>query len=187
MAVSPPATEPYPARVTDSSPGRPDDPDGRPQPAIGPAGPHGPHGPHGPTGLARSPTVPMRVVPMPLRPVEPVIAVIGDIVVTPSTVSTPYLSFPLHGSRWYVTDQWYSMTRTPPYAIVLAVLGFCLLTFFSLLFLLIRDTRLVGTVQVTVTHGAAQHVVRVAVASMADVSVVHQQINYLTALAARTG
>ena len=46
---------------------------------------------------------------------------------------------------------------------VLAVLGFCVVTIFSLLFLLVKESVHRGTVQVTVTNGAAQYVARIPV------------------------
>jgi hypothetical protein len=71
-------------------------------------------------------------------------------------VVTPAGDIPLRGSTWQVTDQWLTEQRTPTWAIVLAVLGFCLVTFFSLLFLLVKETTYRGTVQVTVTNGSRQ-------------------------------
>src|SRR5256886_17599604 len=47
--------------------------------------------------------------PMP----EPVIAQIGEIQVTSTTVHTPAGQFPLKGSQWTVTDQWVAQQKIP--------------------------------------------------------------------------
>ena len=65
-----------------------------------------------------------------------------------------------------------------------AVLGFCVLTVFSLLFLLVKETVHRGTVQVTVTNGARQYVARIPVTTQEQVQLVHQQVNYVRSLAA---
>ncbi|MFC6022503.1 hypothetical protein ACFP2T_40905 [Plantactinospora solaniradicis] len=115
---------------------------------------------------------------------EPVIAQIGEIAVTSSTVRTPSGDIPLAGTQWHVADYWQSEQKTPTWAIVVAVVGFCVLTVFSLLFLLIKETVHRGTVQVTVTNGPRQYVARIPVASEPQVQQIHQQVNYVRSLAA---
>jgi hypothetical protein len=66
----------------------------------------------------------------------------------------------------------------------MAVVGFCVLTVFSLLFLLAKETVYRGTVQVTVTNGAHQYVARIPVTDQAQVAHLHQQVNYVRSLAA---
>jgi hypothetical protein len=68
--------------------------------------------------------------------------------------------------------------------VVLAVLGFFVVTIFSLLFLLVKESTHRGTVQVTVTNGARQYVARIPVTTQEQVQHVHQQVNYVRALAA---
>jgi hypothetical protein len=114
----------------------------------------------------------------------PVIAQIGELGITSSVVGTPAGDIPLRGSTWQVTDQWLTEQRTPGWAIALAILGFCLLTFFSLLFLLVKETIYRGTVQVTVTNGPRQYVARIPVSTQAEVQAIHQQVNYVRSLAA---
>jgi hypothetical protein len=113
-----------------------------------------------------------------------VVAQIGEIAVTSTTVRTPAGDLPLAGSTWQVADYWQTEQRTPKWAIVLAIVGFCVLTVFSLLFLLVKETVHRGTVQVTVTNGARQYVARIPVASQQQVQHLHQQVNYVRALAA---
>jgi hypothetical protein len=115
---------------------------------------------------------------------EPVIAQIGEITVTSSTARTPSGDIPLAGSQWHVADYWQSEQKTPTWAIVVAVVGFCVLTVFSLLFLLIKETVHRGTVQVTVTNGPRQYVARIPVTSEPQVQQIHQQVNYVRSLAA---
>ncbi|HWG98475.1 MAG TPA: hypothetical protein VNV66_03930 [Pilimelia sp.] len=114
----------------------------------------------------------------------PVIARIGELAVTSSTVHTPAGDIPLRGSSWQVHDQWLAEQRTPRWALVLAIVGFCVLTVFSLFFLLAKETVYRGLVQVTVTNGAQQYVCRIPVADHAQVQAIHQQVNYVRSLAA---
>lgn len=115
---------------------------------------------------------------------EPVIAQIGEITVTSQTVRTPVGAVPLAGSSWQVADYWQTEQRTPTWAVVLAIVGFCCLTVFSLLFLLVKETVHRGTVQVTVTYGAWQYVARIPVTNQAQVHHINQQVNYVRSLAA---
>lgn len=117
-------------------------------------------------------------------PAEPVIVRIGELAVTPSTIHTPAGGIPLQGSTWQVADHWTAEQKIPVWAIVLAVVGFCVLTFFSLFFLLARKTVYHGIVQITVSNGAAQYIARLPVRAQAEVQAIHQQVNYVRSLAA---
>jgi hypothetical protein len=121
--------------------------------------------------------------PGPLAP-GPVILQVGEIGVTSTVVHTPAGDIPLAGSTWQVSDYWHSEQRIPKWAIVMAIVGFCVLTVLSLLFLLIKETVARGTVQVTVTNGTRQYVARIPVTDQAQVSHIHQQVNYVRSLAA---
>lgn len=114
----------------------------------------------------------------------PVIVQVGDIAVTSTVVHTPAGDIPLAGSQWQVSDYWHNEQKIPKWAIVAAVAGFCVLTVFSLLFLLAKETVPRGTVQVTVTNGTRQYVSRIPVTDPAQVNHVHQQVNYIRSLAA---
>ena len=78
---------------------------------------------------------------------------IGDITITQSRVITPAGTFPVRGSVWTVTDMSRTEEYMPTYAVVLAIIFFvfCLL---GLLFLLMKATKTVGFVQVTVNSGS---------------------------------
>ena len=121
--------------------------------------------------------------PDPIPP-GPVIVQVGEIGVTSSVVHTPAGDIPLAGSTWQVSDYWHSEQKIPTWAIVCAIAGFCVLTVFSLLFLLVKETVPRGTVQVTVTNGTRQYVARIPVTDQAQVAYVHQQVNYVRSLAA---
>jgi hypothetical protein len=114
----------------------------------------------------------------------PVIVQVGDIAVTSTVVHTPAGDIPLAGSQWQVSDYWHNEQKIPKWAIIAAVAGFCVLTVFSLLFLLAKETVPRGTVQVTVTNGTRQYVSRIPVTDPAQVNHVHQQVNYIRSLAA---
>jgi hypothetical protein len=58
------------------------------------------------------------------------------------------------------------------------------LTVFSLFFLLIKESIMQGTVQVTVTNGTRQYVARIPVRDQAAVTSINQQVNYVRMLAA---
>ena len=115
---------------------------------------------------------------------EPVIAQIGEIQVTSSTVRTPAGQFPLRGSQWTVTDQWTAVQKIPVWAIVLAIVLIPCTGFLSLLFLLAKETVYSGVVLVQVQNGAYHYVSRVPVNNQAYVQHVYGQVNYVRSLAA---
>jgi len=129
---------------------------------------------------------PQAQTPPPPDPVAPgpVIVQVGEIGVTSTVVHTPAGDIPLAGSTWQVNDYWHSEQKIPTWAIIAAIAGFCVLTVFSLLFLLVKVTVPRGTVQVTVTNGTRQYVARIPVTDQAQVAYVNQQVNYLRSLAA---
>jgi hypothetical protein len=129
------------------------------------------------------PSVPSPPPPDPVAP-GPVIVQIGDLAVTSTVVHTPTGDIPLAGSTWQVSDYWHNEQKIPTWAIVAAVAGFCVLTVFSLLFLLVKETVPRGTVQVTVTNGSRQYVARVPVSDQSQVTYINQQVNYVRSLAA---
>lgn len=173
----PPPTDPWaapepppPIEPSTPIPAQPSSPAGLTPAGLTPAGltPAGP----APTGLA------------PTSGAGPVVAQIGEIAVTSAAAFTPAGEIPLAGSTWQVADYWQTEQRTPRWAVVLAIVGFCVLTVFSLLFLLVKESIHRGTVQVTVTNGARQYVARIPVTTQDQVHQLHQQVNYVRALAA---
>jgi hypothetical protein len=136
-------------------------------------------------------------LPAPDAP-DQVLTQIGEIVVTPTYVYTPTGAIPLRGSVWHTQDQWLTQQRTPGWAIALAVTGatlgvlLILCTFFvslllllCLLFLLAKETRYHGTVDVSVSNGGLHYVARLPVRDYAQVQHIYNQVNYARSLAAR--
>ncbi|WP_228986602.1 hypothetical protein [Micromonospora sp. DH13] len=109
---------------------------------------------------------------------------IGEIMVTPPEIRTPAGVLPLAGTQWHVADYWQTEQKVATWAIVCAVLGFFCLTIFSLLFLLIKETRHYGTVQVTVSNGPHQYVARIPVTDQGQVMHINNQVNYARSLSA---
>ncbi len=99
-------------------------------------------------------------------------------------VRTPVSQFPLRGSQWTATDQWTAETRTPTWAVVAAIVTFCLLFVFSLLFLLAKEHVYRGDVMVSVDNGPHHYETRVPVSSRPLVERVYEQVNYVRSLAA---
>jgi hypothetical protein len=156
-------------------------------PASGPPGYPAVSGPPGypPTsGPPGYPVAPSYPVTSPYPVDEPIIAQIGEIQVTSTTVRTPAGQFPLKGSQWLVTDQWTAEQKIPMWAIVLAILLFFCVGPFSLLFLLAKETVAAGAVLVQVNSGPYHYVSRIPVSNQLYVQHVYQQANYVRSLAA---
>jgi hypothetical protein len=84
---------------------------------------------------------------------EPALVQFGDISITEHWVITPAGTAPLRGTQIFVTDMTREERFTPAWAIVLAVIGFFFF-FLGLLFLLVKETRTSGFMQISVTNGA---------------------------------
>ncbi|WP_326592033.1 hypothetical protein [Streptomyces brevispora] len=80
----------------------------------------------------------------------------GDITVVGDTIVTPAGTMPLKGAVWTATDMSRTEEKIPPVAIVLAIL-FALLCLVGLLFLLMKEKKTTGFIQVTVTSGGRHH------------------------------
>ncbi|MGW8986685.1 hypothetical protein ACWGQ9_29045 [Streptomyces parvus] len=129
---------------------------GYPQPLPESAAQPGPgYGyPHG------QPTMPGQYLPVPQGvPGQgggvPVLS-IGDITVMNDAIVTPSGSMPLKGAVWTATDMSRTEEKIPAHAIVLAII-FALFCLIGLLFLLMKEKRTTGFVQVTVTSGGRHH------------------------------
>lgn len=183
----PAPTSGYPGQPTPTSgyPGQPAPTSGYPTPASGyPGQPTAPV-----TSQFGANSFPQQAVqpyqsPADLLPPGPVIVQVGEIGVTSTVIHTPAGDIPLAGSNWQVHDYWHHEQRIPQWAIICAIAGFCILTVFSLLFLLAKETISRGTVQVTVTNGTRQYVARIPVTHQSQVAAIHHQINYIRSLAA---
>jgi hypothetical protein len=112
-----------------------------------------------------------------------VIARLGEIEVTPADVRTPAGHFPLAGSRWEIGTEWVPEPRIPPWAVVLALLGFFVMGPFSLFFLRIRRARVRGVTTVTVTGGSYRYAARIPVADQAYARQLAHRVDYVRSLA----
>ncbi|MYQ77959.1 MULTISPECIES: hypothetical protein [unclassified Streptomyces] len=81
---------------------------------------------------------------------------IGDITVMSGSIVTPSGTMPLRGAVWTATDMSRTEEKIPPVAIVLAII-FALFCLIGLLFLLMKQKRTTGFVQVTVTSAGRHH------------------------------
>lgn len=108
---------------------------------------------------------------------------IGDIAITESGIMTPAGLLPLRGAVWTVSDMSRSESKTPTYAIVLAVI-FALACLVGLFFLLIKENVTTGFAQVTVNSGGKYHAVMIPVRGPQDIYAITQQVNYARTLSA---
>jgi hypothetical protein len=83
---------------------------------------------------------------------EPLLVTIGDIGFSEHWVVTPHGTAPLVGTSIVVDDRTHSVSKTPTWAIVVAIVG-VFFFFLSLLFLLVRETQISGYLLVTVRNG----------------------------------
>jgi hypothetical protein len=90
------------------------------------------------------------------RPADPeVLARIGDVDVTATTIRTPAGEIPLAGATVEVVDE--RVVRTPTWAVVCAIVGFFVVPVLSLLFLLVRESVPTGDARVTIAGGHLRH------------------------------
>jgi hypothetical protein len=92
----------------------------------------------------------------------PVLLVRGDVSVTQFHVITPTGTHPLNGTSWYVTDNSTVEQVTPQWAIIAAIVGFFIVCALSLLFLLVKEPKATGSVQLTIQGPGWSHVTQLA-------------------------
>ncbi|GGA58216.1 hypothetical protein GCM10011490_05170 [Pseudoclavibacter endophyticus] len=78
-------------------------------------------------------------------------AFIGDMTVTRDAIRSPQGAISARGAQIFVNNHTRLENKTPTWAIVLAIVGFFLVTFFSLFFLLVKEQRLGGGYEVVAT------------------------------------
>jgi hypothetical protein len=108
---------------------------------------------------------------------------IGDIAITEAGIMTPAGLLPLRGAVWTVSDMSRSESKTPTYAIVLAVI-FAFACLLGLFFLLIKENVTTGFAQVTVNSGGKYHATMIPVRGPQDIYAITQQVNYARTLSA---
>ncbi|MFF3321489.1 hypothetical protein [Streptomyces sp. NPDC002889] len=106
---------------------------------------------------------------------------IGDITVMGDSIVTPAGTLPLRGAVWNATDMSRTEEAIPTHAIVLAVVFFvfCLL---GLLFLLMKEKKTTGFIQVTVTSAGKHHSTMIPAHRPETFQMVMGQINYARSL-----
>jgi len=125
------------------------------------------------------------VPPVPGAP-EQILLSIGDIGVSRSWVVTPNGSAPLVGSQWIVQDRTITQRSIPTYAIVLAIV-FALACLLGLLFLLIKEDRMTGYVEVSVRSGNLFHVTQLPAQSPQSVLHARQLVAQAQSMTAAAG
>lgn len=108
---------------------------------------------------------------------------IGHIGVTPTTVVTPSGTRPVGEVQWMFSDMSRTTTTIPTWAIVCTVVFviFCLL---GLLFLLAKETRTEGYVQIVVQGRGFVHTTQLPVFSPAQVADYNARVNYARSISA---
>lgn len=119
--------------------------------------------------------------PIPEQP----LVVIGDITCTQNFVITPSGTCPISGTQWTVTDMSVSTERMSQTGLVLAIVGFFMVCFLSMLFLLMKERSTTGYIQVTVRGaGGFLHVTNIPAFSPVTMGDVSGRVNYARTLAA---
>ncbi|MDQ1287773.1 MAG: hypothetical protein QG622_1338 [Actinomycetota bacterium] len=119
----------------------------------------------------------------PPSPAYPVLVTIGDIACTQAEVITPAGRQPINSVTWTFTDMSQTTESIPAWAIVLAIVFFvfCLL---GLLFLLVKERRTTGWVQVTVQGSRFLHQTQLPVSSVYQVADYNARVSYARSLSA---
>lgn len=120
-------------------------------------------------------------VSSPYEQAEPTLVTIGDMIVTSSWVITPSGRQRRGEVSWSVTPMYSTSQVIPTWAIVCAILFF-LLCLLGLLFLLAKEERTTGQMQVTAQAPGFLHVCYIPVSSMMQVHDVVARVDYVRAL-----
>ena len=136
-------------------------------------------------GYPQQPSTPPGGLPpysQPVPPADPLLVTIGDIGVSASAITTPSGTMPVKGAIWTATDMSRTDERIPPHAVALAIIFAILLCGLGLLFLLMKEKRTTGYVQVTVNSGGRFRSTMVPVNSPNAVMEVLNRVNYVRSL-----
>lgn len=144
----------------------------------GPAQPPHPYGNAFGYGWPQAPDAPL--APMGAGPGVPLLA-IGDITVLQDSIVTPNGTLPLKGAVWNAVDMSRTEERIPTHAVVLAVV-FSLLCLVGLFFLLMKEKRTTGFIQISVTSGGRHHTTMIPATGPETLHWVMGQINYARSL-----
>ena len=109
---------------------------------------------------------------------------IGDIGVTPEWVVTPNGNAPVGGSQWIVTDMTRTESKIPAWAIVCAIL-FTLACLLGLFFLLAKEQKTTGYVEVAVRSEKLYHKTQIPVSDPVQIQQVRTLVSRAQAIAAQ--
>lgn len=114
---------------------------------------------------------------------EPILGTIGDISFTQHWVITPTGPHPINGSVWTVQDMsfWQESISTVGVILCIIFIWLCLL---GLLFLLMKDRKLGGYIQVTVQGKGFHHQALIPARRVDTFMRVNQLVNYARSLSA---
>ncbi|KQO97722.1 hypothetical protein [Leifsonia sp. Leaf264] len=126
----------------------------------------------------------MSLVPAQPVPPAPFLVSIGNVHATQFHVVTPSGSWPIADVNVSTTDQTVVTTHTPAWAVVMVVL-FIWFFFLSLLFLLAREVRVSGYVQVVIQAGGQSYVEQVPISSSSQRADVFNRVTYPQSLIGR--
>ena len=146
-------------------------PDGPPTP-----GPGGSYPPPGEPGAAPY-----------LPPPAQILVTIGDISCTQTELLIPTGRVPLRGTTWTFSNQSTVTQKIPTWAVVVAVVGLLVICVLSLLFLLVKERTVQGSVQVTVHGPGVYYATNIAVTSEAQVADLEARVNYARSLVSALG
>lgn len=108
---------------------------------------------------------------------------IGEIAFSQHTVITPVGRFPIRGTVWTVNDMSRTDRTTPTWAVIVAILVFWWTCLLGLLFLLVKEEKTTGHVQVSVQGHDKHYTTSIMVTHPSMVGQIHQQVNYARNLA----
>lgn len=112
----------------------------------------------------------------------PLLVDIGAIRIVGDTVYTPAGNIALQHAQFTIADQTHARRQIPTWAIVCAIVGFFIVTVFSLLFLLAKEDRLVGEVTVGVSGPGLSYFQPFAANGPEQVQDLYQRVNYANSL-----
>ncbi len=107
---------------------------------------------------------------------------LSGITITPNWVITPAGRAPRSQCRLAVAERVNWMQSTPTWAIVLAILGFFVVAFLSLFFLLAKEQRVTGIVDVTVSGPGLRYSAALPVVNAGALFALRNQIAYAHSL-----
>lgn len=116
-------------------------------------------------------------------PAEEPLVTIGDIVVSRSWVVTPSGTQPVGSVTWSVTDMTTTTSGIPTWAVICTII-FVWFFLLGLLFLLAKETKTRGAVQVTVQAPGFAHFVQVPAFHPSVIQDINGRVNYARTISA---